>query len=314
LHRTTHSLTDHFSIGKAQVGKKNVPAWVKAVQGVVRGTLFSTADVFGKLYGHSVRPILLERNEAAELVGSGILFQAGQRHFVLTAGHVAAEGVNGTLLIGSASETWHLPPFKRTIAGEDGKDPYDLAFAELPGDLAQEFTGCRFLRPEDTDVDDRIAAGRFYTFLGFPHRAQNLDYTGNRFSPTGTVFTGLELSEKDYARVSVPAPSQITASPDIHVAVSFDSTKVMSPAGKRAIGHQHGISGGGLWRRDDLAGQGSYKLVGVVLGAQTSGTRAACATRIAVMFELLRAAYPDVDDALPRSQVLRTQVHRGTAP
>ena len=281
---------------------------------LVRYTLFTTAARFGKEYRYAVRPILLERDGGAALIGSGILFQVGQRFFVFTAGHVAADSTNGTLLIGSVTATWHLPPFRGTAPDAGGKDPYDVAFTELPKELAEEFAGCRFLTPGETDVDDQLAPGGAYTFLGYPHRAQNLDPEREHFAPIGTIFTGRKLADRDYRRVSVPAKSQITALPDYHVAVLFDSTKVISFDGKRAIGHQHGISGGGLWRRDDLQRSSSPKLVGVILGAQTKGTRAALATRITVLFELLRHTYPDLDEFLPRSRTLHLEVERGDAP
>lgn len=287
------------------MGKKHTNSYrdpfSRAIRDLVRQKLFQSADVFGKAYGYAVRPIFLERNGRAELFGSGVLFRAGTRSFVFTAAHVAAEAANGNLLIGSVTEVWHLPNFVSTRPDANGRDVFDVAVVELPEDLAIEFAGCRFVTPEEIDVDDRLSAGRHYSYFGFPHRAQKFDSARGHFSLTATLFTGVKLAERDYAKISVPARVQITASPEIHIAVSFDSTKVMSLTGKRAIGHQHGISGCGLWRRDDLTEGGSYNLVGIILGAQTKGTRAVCATRISVLVEMLRAIRPDLDEHLPRS-------------
>jgi hypothetical protein len=279
--------------------KKLLPNVFQTIRLAVRHLMFEMSNAFAQEYREAVRPIFLEIGERAELIGSSVLMVVDGRHFVLTAAHVAREASNGTLLLGGTADMYNLPRFLHTVPSDDGKDLYDLAFAELDAERVAGLGKSRFLTPDEVDVDDLAAAGRIYSFIGWPNRTQNLDIVRSHFNPVATVFTGLHLTQHDYPKVFLAGQGAAQISPEIHVAVCFDSTKVVTTRGKAAIGHQHGISGGGLWRRQDPRDPTNDKLVAIVLGAQTKGTRAAYGTRIAFAFEMLRQQFPELDAHLP---------------
>jgi hypothetical protein len=273
---------------------------ISPLRAAARTRLSAFGEAFARPLLKAVRPILSELGDSATLVGSSVLLRVGDRHFALTAAHVADEP--GELLIAGDDATFYLPEIETTRppGGIRDGDAFDIGFVELPRELAEALGGVKFLTPADVDVDDQMAPGPFYTFIGYPTVNQRLDTERRHFDPLATVFTNPEETSK------IPAPFNAAT----HVAMRYDRGKAIGADGRRqALPSQKGVSGGGMWRVDALRGSAlANKLVAITIYAQTTGTRLMIGTRVTLHLEAIRHRYPELGPLIPHASGLTVRV------
>lgn len=270
-------------------------------------------SILANSYLPCVRPIGIEyENERAELIGSAVLVTIAGRRFVLTAGHVADWADKGALMTGGREQFWMLPPLRTNAPpGKRTDDPFDIAVGELDPETAAGLGDVRFLELNDIDLESHVPSVPFYTVIGYPVIEQRLDAAKNHFNPAATVFSNVALAHADY-----PKLWKGIFTPAANLALRFDTSKVVTKDGIRALKDQQGLSGGGVFRFESLVDPTARdRLVGITIYAQTkTGTRALVATRVNFFLAAILHIHPELAPHVPISTTLRVRVREASSP
>jgi hypothetical protein len=246
-------------------------------------------------------------------LGSAILFQLADFHFVVTAAHViqAASDAKKTIAISGSIDRHFIPVVNnwiRSAGTEDGgPDDYDIAVYRLPPDAVEKLQHVRFLRLSDVAFDDP-GPRAVYTLFGFPGlwtRPSTSD--GERLSVKPLEFT-------TYAYDGSPK-GLLRFDPRLHLLLSGAADDISAPDGapiefedrfgqkaRLPIGLK-GVSGCSVWHIGDLDvpieqwGQRGARLAGVEIGVYQPYA-AIKVVRWIVVTTLLNAAFPELRPVL----------------
>ena len=251
-------------------------------------------DSQGSRLLRSVRPLAVFREGFDPTpVGSAVLlWYRGSRYFV-TAAHVLDSFPTIAHSIGS-NQRWITVsgPYQMTDPpnGDRDKDRVDIGFGLIPAGAAAELEsdGCHFFTADEVSEHETV---RFdsptrskYLFLGYPlHEFRYLRFSNSTETPNRPVMANI-----------VPRSDHVTLGLSIgsHIVTEYDHKEVFSAEGTQSSPKLTGLSGGGAFRfpiienRFDLT---QPSLAGVLI-EQDKQSRRLIATRLAVVFELMRRA------------------------
>lgn len=211
-------------------------------------------DFWAKAVSPFVKPIVeADSRGRPSPIGSGVLVNCSEKHYLLTAHHVTARSVTGE----ADGALYTFVPEQIEI-GADGQDyyflpdPLDLSMTELPGTDAR-----RFLRlPQHLALD--VKEGERCLLLGYPARSKSweLDQTRHTLKPDPLPFLNTVIKA---------APEQFSIKL---------SRKHAYRRGKKVprLGKLNGISGGGVFvlRNDTPA------LAGIVIEYHSNRAEIVC--------------------------------------
>lgn len=239
---------------------------------------------------------------------SAILFGAGPLRFLVTAAHVLDEnffrsetdfcdlvtyGQGQAVILKGES-------FRTTIP--DGRtrddDPLDVGFILLDAETVAQIGEDRFLSSANVDLNDNGEHPALYGALGYPtcmnHRIEPEDES--EIKPCPFSYTAQLRSAQEHEALGITMAS--------HLLLAASNNKSRRPGGFKAkIPDLHGMSGGGLWRYTEYVEAANQKapcLLGVLIERRKKQGNI-LAARMALVFEGLRRAHPELDDALPRT-------------
>jgi len=207
------------------------------------------ADEVMPLVRDSVTPLAGYRAPGAEPVpiGTGTLFVVGERHFVVTAGHVIKDnephfpaGVCGFAVGGLDEVGTRLHPVLLNGDVYRFEDPQDVAVIALDSDSAAGLTGRRFLRLTDVVLEPQTVG--FGWVVGYPNEyIREVAGVGKGFDPMtlGSVFRGDD-------------PGTIANfDPTFNFLVDADRSQLVTMDGSEPASLPHflnGISGCAVWQ------------------------------------------------------------------
>lgn len=200
-------------------------------------------------------PFIAEQEGKFWGVGSGVLFEIGERPFILTASHVFTKL--------QEVQRAHLPIFMSTakpgvpfvrldqVAGyysinpkDSGhpEDPLDVAMMILSRQAADALRGrMHFLHMPELDLDDGLGREGQYLTFGYPHSLLN-----QRDEERRVVYSPLHLISRVYAGGRGALPNH---HPEVEVVVDFLPDAAKDSEGRPvALPAPHGASGCGIWR------------------------------------------------------------------
>jgi hypothetical protein len=262
-----------------------------------------------------IRPVVVPNAASKpDAVGSCVLLGVADRVFCISAAHVLDEvikaGGGGVFLPSGRIINFDGPLF-RTELPANGKridDRLDVGITELTSTI--DLRESRNLLTIGDLAQEEVNAPRgVYFLLGYPISRTGLkkDRAGRDvFRENLSRFFGFEASPDGFDAIGVAR--------DTHVLIDVD--RRTSPDAKRQPdGPQvRGMSGGGIWRlppvTDRIAEDQRPKLVAVFIEDPDQRGARLLGTRIAVVVELLRLAFPELRSELPISRSLRAHVPR----
>ena len=241
-------------------------------------------------------------------IGSALLLQVGPSMVLVTAAHVFDHRNEGTLSI--PGDHVLIPingVFRSTDVPEGGTrddDMIDVGVCRLDDHTASAIVLYSCLPIADTIADDRPFFGRLYSFVGYPNTRNEVRYN---VRPAPYSFLNTPLAVGLYGQYKLQT--------SVHIALTYDKKRTVTANRKpTTFPDPHGLSGGGLWAWEihDTLKLGnpevSPKLVGVTTG-HTKDKKAWYATKIGIALECVRAAFPDLDEFIPRPVTLRVNVN-----
>jgi hypothetical protein len=209
-------------------------------------------------HGNVVTPIYLERIPGKlEHLGSGVLLQFKEGHFLFTAAHVLAEKVNGQILLPGTPV--FLTPRGNIISSCQllpevaQRDTIDLSYIQLDVDEVKMLKDCgsRFLQVtlenfEPTGSAPLLGMG---TVSGYPCSAVTI--TGNK----------AEIHYTDLVEMQFAPPARIRrAGLNPETTIGLIRHQKLFLDGKRLHEFElRGMSGGAIWAHDN----GHVRLVGI---------------------------------------------------
>jgi len=257
----------------------------------------------------SVRPLIRMTYGRPEQIGSGTLVSIRGARFIFTAAHVLdwfdGEGVylagDGVLVPLAVTAERTNPP---AGAARD-QDRIDAAVLRITNDIGDP-PGTQFLEASQLDVREWMDPADHYLLYGYPLAKTIVDPTTKRIAG-------------DRLQILVPAGTQDDASRvgvhrDLHVVFAIDPKRMVSDAGIRAMPSPRGLSGGGVWAIRGLSDPEavvSASLVGIFIEIPV-GSKTAVATRVCYHFELIRTAWPEIGESLPKHGRAPIRLRRAT--
>jgi len=245
------------------------------------------------------------------LIGSGVLMQINQKRFLLTAGHVldwnkdttfyAPDDDNTLIELTSPSGTKIVPPQHDRI-----HDHLDVAFIELETKYFTGLSSYKFLEIVNANGNDAPNTRKLYGFIGYPSSKAKARTDISKVRPIPFLYYSRSIDHREY--------EQLGFSPRSHVIIRFDPEKVRSSDGNvHRFPSPYGMSGGGVWLLADLSGPlKAESFEPTLVGIATEYHKdegILVSTKLSVLFEMLRAAYPELSDTIPASTLIRVSAN-----
>jgi hypothetical protein len=249
------------------------------------------------VFGSSVRALYTEDKWGRpDPVGSGVLAQFGRRVFLLTACHVLRECGDQPLAIAGDEEFVEVDSWFHSVAPNGSEpDALDVAFAELSEATCARLGAIRPIQPHQIDPDDERLPFVPYVGMGFPIKKTKLHVKERVVGASLVRVTG--FAKPDALR-------KLGLSGVSHVAFSFDRKRTVMNGVLQPVIKPYGMSGGGVWRFDSAFGETSAgpsaRLVGILTEFHENDIKAMIGTRIGVILEMIRVAFPDTEILLPQ--------------
>ncbi len=195
-------------------------------------------------------PVLIENNSSEpELIGSCIFLTIDGRKFFVTAGHVASECANSSVLVGYNSK---LVEFSGVIIKTAGTntDKIDIAILELNEDSFEKINSSDCITLEMIAPSGTFAEQKIYSFIGYPATKSKIDR-----SKTNTIKS--KMYKYFNTTCEGAAYEDMSLTPDTHILVKFDAKKCKNESGELVtFPKPNGLSGGGVWLHKKLTAIG----------------------------------------------------------
>ena len=247
------------------------------------------------------------QNQHLVPLATGLLLRVERRHFLITAAHVldannehptcdlATHGRDGlgeaVILHGESFRT--VTPEGRTRLD----DRLDVGFIALDAAVVEQIGEDRFMGPELMDLNDAGCMPALYGALGYPEEL-NLTITPTEARPVTKVpflYTSVFDAPEEYQRIGV--------SPNTHLLMHASNKKTRAAGDiKMKLPDLHGMSGGGCWRLTEYGRNPTApRLLAMTIEWRRWKTHGLLASRMNLVVQALRAAYPDLSPRLARS-------------
>lgn len=237
-----------------------------------------------------------------EFVGSGFLLQISDHHFLVSAAHVFDHLKDGVFLLAEGREQDALSnPVQATALPASGKradDVIDIGFIQLTSDEVNALGRENFLARHHIAPRDAQAGAGTYLILGYPEKQQKRDHRDHRYLISQTYYWAPEAKDASYHRTKLERGT--------HILINYDPNRVVGPKGVGGSPSFYGMSGSATWRlraTDDYRPDNLPKLVGILLGRTPDFGKELMITRISLVLEAVRAAYPALDQNIPRGSL-----------
>lgn len=252
-----------------------------------------------------VRPLIAaDDGRRPRHVGSGVLVAFNDRSFFLTAAHVLRDALGHPWAI--AGEQNLVPPqsavYFTTPAEAHQHDTADVGFVELTPNEVHQLGDVEFLSPARPDPDERRRPPQpgltrpFYFVFGYPASRMKANPQTKTVRATG-AFPLLSVPVERYVYTAINRPEHA------HLIVAFDRGDSHGRKGAVVAPHPRGISGGGIWRVDDLVHLKPEATRLVAIATEWwAQQEALVGTRIGVVLDGLRARYPDLQAFIPPTE------------
>lgn len=202
-------------------------------------------------------PLFADDNGQGWLCATGVLLQAHNKHFILTAAHIfdnwstkpiplnISDGVNGNSLfpIGEVSLRRSPTADPRNRLADD---PYDICVCDISQATAERIAvgnRFRFLELSEVDPWDKQDPRSWYTVFGFPGELNQTELAPNVLGANACAYgTFIYLGE----RGEIPWTK---ADCGVGVLMDYGSNTTRNDSGQTVIPPRPcGMSGGGMWR------------------------------------------------------------------
>ena len=240
-----------------------------------------------------------QSERSLESKGSGFFIRYFGKVLFVTASHVTDELKLGNLYIPTVEgridslggQFFHT----RASASAPGIDRVDLAFIELPDELAKLLPADNVYTVSDWDDKNMAGPNSHYLLCGWPAKRNQPNYRNHKQLPHAPIsYRDLCLPSSQYQALGI--------SPQTHYALHFDQKRALDGDGRRIQPPQlYGVSGGPLFffHRYRSAMDGLTipmpKLVGVAIEWRRP-EQAVIATRISLLLALLNRHFRGPDD------------------
>lgn len=241
-------------------------------------------------------------------LATGFLLRVDRHHFLVTAAHVldANNECNACDLATYGQDcteavVLHGDSFRTSVP--QGKtrldDRLDVGFIRLGDELVAQIGEDRFLPPQMADVESRRRLPAVYGALGYPadYNVEVSPTVDTPVTPHPFLYISTFHPPEAYRRLGV--------SEGTHLLLQISNKKTRAAGGtKEKVPDLHGMSGGGFWR---LTAYGSNpaapRLLGVTIEWRQGKHNGLLASRMSLVFEGIRAVYPDLSPSIPRSHL-----------
>jgi hypothetical protein len=289
---------------RAEAGEINTAMILKLVD-----QLKAQADEAARAVSAAVVPLFRLVTTAApeadpDFEGSGVLLRIADRFFVLSAAHVfkaLSSGVgmlteSGAITLTGAPRTGGLTG---TSHGSD-KDKIDIGFVELSDSEVVAIGRDNFLKSYNLAPRDADAALKtWYMLLGYPSKLQSVDLGDTVYHMQQLHYSGPEAQERRYAQCKLDR--------QFSVLIRCHKNRASGAAGKGGMVPLVGVSGGGVFRLrmlENYRADNRPLLVALTIERPACYGKAVLATRIELVLDGLRRAFPDVADSVPPSPLV----------
>jgi hypothetical protein len=213
----------------------------------------------------AICPIFRQTNFGPQQIGSGLLLQVEDAHFLLTAAHVTDERRSNVLLIPAQGKFVNLfglfiesplPP-----SGLRKDDHLDVAVVRLSPELvARLHENLLFLDHDDCDLADVTAPGDVYTIVGYPARKSGIE--GNAVVTDQFSLSGDGVMDKRFDELGLDRRVHVIVQVRAKRAIHYSNMLKSQPP------YPEGMSGGGIfaWSKalPELSALSQPKLVGIL--------------------------------------------------
>ncbi|MCR9073679.1 MAG: hypothetical protein NXI18_18495 [Alphaproteobacteria bacterium] len=190
----------------------------------------------------AVRPIygVTDRGDPNH-IGSALLLELPEGHFMLTAAHVIDWSAETSLYLGA--DEFVLLQFEAFITvppnGKREEDHVDFAVARLDADMVSKISGVKFISEADISCTETTTDGQIYTCLGYPNSKNKV-----------TLYTGKKVTPKLFTYTSIGRPASFLpniAIADLHILVDYNAQLARDDSGKKVNATPiKGCSGGAI--------------------------------------------------------------------
>ena len=191
---------------KCLEGKEEVPL-IKSVAEIVRERLEEASEAALTRFREAVRPIygVTERGDP-DHIGTALLLDLPEGHFLLTAAHVIDWNAKTTLYLGA--DDFAQLEFEALVTvppgGDRNQDHGDFAVARLDDALVAKLAGAKFITEPEISRSVADTAGRTYTCLGYPNSKNKVNrHKGTKVTPRLGIYTSLGRSADRLPKVAV---------------------------------------------------------------------------------------------------------------
>lgn len=265
--------------------------------------VMENAEAAAQLVRRAVVPIFRsDSRDRPDFEGSGVLMEVGGRHFLISAAHVFERSDNHPFLLSEGFErvpTHHRPFTNILSAGQKrDHDKIDVGFVELTSAEAAALGLESFLRPRHVNVEHMNARRGPLLALGFPGGIQERDDIGKIYRMETAYYVALEATKKGYDSCGVQRSS--------HLMLKYRRNRLVSASGA-GVPEFKGMSGGGVFAFPALATptpDAPPRLVAIIIERPDCYGPSILTTRIDVVLEGLRVAFPDIAPLVPAGRSL----------
>ncbi|TPL47996.1 hypothetical protein FJ942_26355 [Mesorhizobium sp. B2-4-2] len=171
---------------------------VKTLEEIARERMNEASDAARKRFRNAVKPIYGVSDGGDPFhIGSALLLDLPEGHYLLTAAHVIDWSKSTTLFLGAD----HFAPlqFEALVttppSGDRRKDHADFSIAPLNADLVPKLIGATFVTEAEISASVASSEGRIYTCLGYPNSKNKINrVNGTRVIPSLLPYTSVGRS------------------------------------------------------------------------------------------------------------------------
>jgi hypothetical protein len=227
---------------------------------------------------------------------TGVLYQIGDHHFILTAAHDLRAIVqsNIPLYVSMNAKDREPIPLPGAKVHSPEKDGRDVAAIWLPPDLAQDIARHKdFLRHNQINMQ-KTGPRIPYVFFGYPMLWSGHVVAENHIHSRALAFATIEHEDQRH--------DSTFYDPNVHITLGFCRDAVdLQNSSSEMLPKIHGISGCGIWQVGDLSELGlrsrscsSVTLIGIQ-HTWFPDHGYVQATRIRYVLNLILANYPELE-------------------
>ncbi|EMM77604.1 hypothetical protein LEP1GSC040_1745 [Leptospira santarosai str. 2000030832] len=240
-------------------------------------------------------PIFTLNHGFPHYVGTGILLNLLDRHFILSAAHVLLDNSNNILIPINGDLVQIDEEIKGTSIPKNktrNEDRFDVAVLELNNSTSEQIKNENlFLNLNDCLFQPLPESKNIFLLSGFPYTNVGRKSKPNKIvaEPYGYWDTNMQISNTDFINTKTDHRTHILIPYDRKNLFKFETGKV---TGKNL----EGMSGSGIWcisnsLIDSEMRSSQRKLAGVFIEHHSENLKLLVSTKIEVVFEMMRHFY-----------------------